>query len=201
MSAIIDFLNRGSKLLLDLDPDGKQKLIALQGKVLCIELTAPPITLYMTPTKEGMEVNTSCTSDADVTLSGSLTAFAQLGIGGVGSGVLSDGEIQMKGDVETGQAFQKILSQLDIDLEELLSQYIGDTPAHKVGNLARGFGEWAKESIELSQENLGDYLKEEKKVLVTDLRMEQFRESLGDLRADVDRLEQRLDRIKQKLKT
>lgn len=200
MSALFDLLNQSSKVLLDLDPDGKEKIAELNGKLLCLEVTLPSMTLYLAPTSDGLEILRESDVVPDVTLTGSALAFVKLGGAGVGSGVLSGGQINMKGDAETGQAFQKILSQIDIDGEELLSHYIGDTPARKVGNLFREFGEWATESIDLSRKNTGEYLQEEKRLLVTNLAMERFEKSVDHLRSDVDRLAIRMEQLLQKLK-
>ncbi len=184
---------------MSVDPDGQEKLAKLEGKVLCIEITIPQLTLYMSPSREGLKIKQQCDSEADVTLTGSAMGFVKLGAAGIGSGVLSDGRVTMQGDTETGQAFQKILSQLDIDWEELLSRYIGDTPARKAGNAVRNFGFWASQSLDLSRHNTGEFLQEEKRVLVTNLAMERFQDSVDKLRADTDRLEQRISRLKKNL--
>lgn len=198
MNALFDCLNRASETLLSVDPDGREKLAQLEGKVLCIEMTVPRLTLYMSPSSAGLEIKQQCDAEADVTLTGSAMAFVKLGTAGIASGVLSEGRITMQGDTETGQAFQKALSQLDIDWEELLARYIGDTPARKVGNVASKFGNWASQSLDLSRQNTAEFLQEEKRVLVTNLAMERFQDSVDKLRADTDRLEQRILRLKKK---
>ena len=185
--------------MLEVDPDGRQKLAELEGKVLCIEITAPPLKLYLRPSSDGLEISEQSETEPDVTLSGSLMAFAKLGTSGVESRVLSDGQVTMQGDAETGQIFQKILTQLDIDWEEFLSLYIGDTPARKMGNVIRELGSWASESADLSMKNTAEYFQEEKRMLVTNLAMERFQNSVDELRADTDRLGQRLNRLKQNL--
>jgi len=201
MNALVDFLNRTCHALLEVDPDGRQKLAELEGKVLCIEITAPPLTLYLKPSSAGMEIMQQFEMEPDVTLSGTVLAFVKLGASGAESRVLSEGQVSMQGDAETGQAFQKILAQLDIDWEELLSRYIGDTPARKAGNVIRDLNNWIAESADLSMKNTTEYFQEEKRVLVTNLAMERFQNSVGKLRADTDRLEQRLHRLKQGLRS
>ncbi len=199
MNILFKFLNRTSRVLLELDPDGKEKLLELEGKVLRLEITLPPITLFLVPANGELEILQNYAAEADVTLTGSAMAFAKLGMVGSGSGVVSDGQVNMRGDTETGQAFQQRLSQLDIDWEELLSRYIGDTPARKAGNAARGLSRWAIESLDLSRQNTAEYFQEEKQVLVTGLAMERFEQSVDEIRADVDRLAQRIVRLKQRL--
>jgi ubiquinone biosynthesis protein UbiJ len=199
MNALVGLINRACRELLEVDPDGRQKLTALEGKVLCIEITVPQMKLYLKPSSEGFEISENSEAEPDVTLSGSVMAFARLGTSGVGSRVLSEGQVTMQGDAETGQIFQKILAQLDIDWEELLSRYIGDTPARKVGNVLRDFGNWISESTDLSMQNTAEYFQEEKRVLVTNLAMERFQNAVDKLRADSERLEQRVNILKQKL--
>lgn len=199
MPVLIDFLNDTCDALLSVDPDGRERLAELEGKVLCIEITLPKLTLYMSPSSAGLNISQHCNADPDVTLTGSAMAFAKLGTGGVDSGVLSDGKVNMQGDAEVGQAFQKILSQLDLDWEALLSRYIGDTPARKVGNIARSLGLRAAQSLDLSRQNTAEFLQEEKRVLVTNLAMERFQNSVDSLRADTDRLEQRILQLKKNL--
>ena len=128
-----------------------------------------PVTLYLLPTERGVEFRREVETAADVTLSGSALAFARLGGGGWdgwGAGgandELSEGRVAIQGDAELGQALQKILGRLDLDWEELLSRWVGDTPARKLANAARGLAGWAEQSFGLSRENAADYLREGK---------------------------------------
>ncbi len=74
----------------------------------------------------------------------------EMGISGNSGNVVRDGRIHMTGDVETGQAFQRALSQLDLDWEEVLARYIGDSPARKTGVVMRELGLWAQQSVDLT---------------------------------------------------
>lgn len=189
---LLDILNGAAGALINLDPDGKQKLAELRGKVFCLEVSAPPIKLYLLPTERGIEFRRGAEA-ADVTLSGSVSAFVRLGRA-AGGGSPED-RVAVHGDAELGQALQKILGQLDIDWEELLSRYVGDTPARKLGNAARGLAGWAEKSLDLARENTADYLREEKRILVTNPAMERFDQALNRTRADVDRLTRRVERL------
>ena len=207
--ALLDILNGAAGALIDLDPDGKRKLTRLRGKVFCLEVTAPPLVLYLLPTERGIEFRGGANGDTepalapDVTLTGSAPAFARLGCGlggkGGANGALNRSRVVVRGDAELGQAFQKILSELDLDWEELLSRRIGDTPARKVGNALRGLADWAEKSADLTRENAADYLAEEKRLLVAAPAMQRFDEALDQTRADVDRLTRRVEKLKHAL--
>ncbi len=199
MDRLFDLLNRTLKTVLSLDPETAEKLGELEGKMLCLQFSSPDRTLYLCPGPDGLEIRRFSSEEADVTLRGSILSFARLGASGLDSTVVTDSQITMEGDVETGQRFQKILSAMDLDWEELVARYLGDTPARKAGNLVREMGRWASESADLSRQNAAEYLQEEKEMLVTPLAAERFRNSVNELRADVDRLEQRVSRFGQSL--
>ena len=190
---LLDMLNAAVAEVISLDADGKQKLAALRGKTFCLEITAPPIKLYLSPTDGGVKFHRQSESPADVTLTGSVSAFARLAYG-----ASAEQRIAVHGDAELGQALQKILAQLDLDWEELLSRYVGDTPARKLGNAAREVASWAEKSFALSRENAADYLREEKQILPTRIAVQNFVKEVNQTRADIDRLAKRIEKIKNK---
>lgn len=200
--ALLAALERAADELLSLDPDAKQKLAQLRGKVFCIEVTAPQITLYMLPSEEGIAFCRERAA-ADVTLRGSAAAFAGLArasrAGAAGADAFGKGKVRFDGDAELAQTFQKILAEFDLDFEELLARRIGDTPARKAALAARELKEWAEQSFELSRENAADYLAEEKHAALTAALAERFGDALEHTRADVDRLSRRVQRIRREL--
>lgn len=189
---LLNLLNAAAEHLLDLDPDGKRALAQLQGSVFCVEITAPPLTLYLLPSEQGLTFRREVESPPDVTLSGTALALAALARPG---GTPSGGAVSVRGDAELGQSLRKILAELDLDWEELLSRHIGDTPARKAGNLLRRLAGWAEDSLDLTRANAADYLAEEKRLLATGLAVERFDQALDRTRADVDRLERRVQRL------
>lgn len=194
---LFEALNRGIKTVLSVDPDSAAALDELKGKVFCVRLTFPRVTLYLVVESGGFSVAPNSEQQADVTLEGSIFAFARLSGKGAGSRALTDGQVKLQGDAEAGQALQKIFAQFDFDWEELIAQTIGDTPARKVGNALRNSFDWASNSVELSQQNVADYLTEERQLIVSQIAMERFAEEVNRLRADTDRLEMRIERLKQ----
>lgn len=195
MDALTGILDRLTRLLLNLDPDGREKLADLKGRIFCLEVTAPQITLYLIPTGHGLELANECDGEPDVTLTGPLSAFIRLARPDSRGNPSTDSQISMQGDAEAGQALGKILVQLDIDWEEGLSRLVGDTPARKMGNILRDLNDWTAESADLSRTHAAEYLQEEKRLLPTNLACERFCNDVNDLRADVDRVEQRILRL------
>lgn len=202
MSAITELLNRVSGFVLELDPEGAAQIAGLSGKRLSLELSAPRLTLIIEPTENGLKISEpndkEPDTEPDVTLCGSALDFVEMGVSGNSGNVVRDGRIHMSGDVETGQAFQKALSQLDLDWEEVLARYIGDSPARKAGLLMRELGLWARQSVDLTTRNVADVLTEESRILAARPALDRFERNMTAVRGDVDRLGRRLDDLMKK---
>ena len=200
-SAVVETLNRAVQMVLSVDPDGARAFASLRGRIYCIEFTLPPLTLYLVPDPDGFSFVSETDQVPDVTLSGSIFAFAKMAGSGPASDLIADRQVSMQGDAEAGQALQRALTRLDFDWEELIAKLIGDTPARKVGNAVREFASWAEHSAELTRANVADYLTEESRIMAGNVAMERLEKGVNQLRADTDRLAHRIDRLRTALES
>jgi len=200
--SLLDFLSSTGNALLRLDPETLDKLGPFRGKVFCIELTEPKFNLYLFPSEEGFEIkgdnDLAEPTQADVTLTGSLWSFAQMAKDGHDSDVFHTGRIQMNGDAELGQAFQSVLTQIDIDWEEILSKVIGDMAARQTSVVFGNLRDWFNTSSQTARQNAGEVLQEEVRLSPAPIEFEDFSAEVEELRSAVARLEARIKRLRQK---
>jgi ubiquinone biosynthesis protein UbiJ len=81
------------------------------------------------------------------------------------------------------------------DLEDELSKWVGDLPAHALGVAARGAGTWLKRAAAALRMNAAEYLQEESRAMPAPLEAEAFFADVEKLRDDVERAAARLDRL------
>jgi ubiquinone biosynthesis protein UbiJ len=129
-------------------------------------------------------------------LHGTPLGMARLGLGSDTAGTLFSGEVEITGDIETGQAFRAILDGMDIDWEEQVSRVTGDVVAHQLGNLARKAGAWLRHGGQTLEQDIGEYLQEESRVLPSRIEIENFIADVGMTAMAVERLEARLQRLR-----
>jgi ubiquinone biosynthesis protein UbiJ len=185
-----DIANR----VLRLDPETLTQLGDLEGKVICLEVTAPPASVYLLPSAGGFRVRDTHEGKVDVVLRATLPAFLKLTIDGAdGPGALAG--IEIAGNLDVAQRFQRILQKIDIDTEELAARVVGDVAAHRLGNIARAGRRWFTEARRSLARDLVEYLQEERRVLPAKTEADAFFRAVDTLRGDVDRLEQRLRRL------
>jgi len=85
------------------------------------------------------------------------------------------------------------------DPEEELSRWIGDLPARRVSQWARGAFEFARRARRTAGENIAEYLQEEGRDLVNRTELDDFLRGVDELRETADRIEARLGRLEARL--
>ena len=178
---------------LQLDPQAKHQLQALQGRVLCISLTGTGKSLYFIFNETDITVDSTCDVPVDATIAATPLALVRLLARG-NHVVLSD-DITMEGKVWVAQAVQKLFSTLEIDWEEHLSTLTGDRFAYHASNALRGFKQWVDSAKENVTANMVEYCQEEADILVPPILVEQFCEDVDTVVMQVDRLLAKIDRL------
>ena len=181
---------------LALDPDARQAIGRLHGRVIAFDLEGTGLTIYLVPAADGrVQLLSHHEGGADCRLRGTPLALARMSHPRAGSDQLFAGEVQIEGDTELAHRFGKILAAMDIDWEEQLSHYTGDLIAHDLGNLVRGATRWGRHSLDTLGRDLQEYLQEELRLLPVRAEIEDFLSDVDRLRDDVERLQARIERL------
>ena len=192
---LINLMEKAFNHYLSFDPLTPEKLSRLDGKTIAIELSDARQTLYFNFTGQHVEVTQTVVESPDTIIKGSLFSLAKTGLEKLGSSSILSSNIEIQGNSELGKQFQEILTQIDIDWEEQLSQYTGDVIAHQAGSAARTLQDWAKQTFGTLQQNTTEYLQEESRDLPHPVEVNTFLSGVDQLRMDMDRLEARIHRL------
>jgi ubiquinone biosynthesis protein UbiJ len=138
-------------------------------------------------------------SPADAVISGSAPALLQM-FRRASPAVQSLGTIQIKGDAEIADRYRELFVLVRPDLEEELSRWVGDVPARRLSQLAKGVRSWASRARRTAGENIAEYLQEEGRDLVTKTEMEEFLRGVDGARDTLERIEARIAGIERRLK-
>lgn len=110
-------------------------------------------------------------------------------------------QIKVDGDTHLATALAKVLSHVRWDYEDDLSKLTGDVSANKIGEFTRQTVSTVKDTATNLAEMLSEYWQEEKPLLAKKRHVEQFNTEVDTLRADVERVEKRLNKLAKKLNT
>lgn len=173
----------------------RQRLQALQGKLIHLRISNPGFDLYFLPTAEQVRISTSYEALPDVSIQGSALAFMRLAQAEDSGKAMLENGIKLEGDLGLGTEFSNILREIEVDWEELLSQTVGDTIAHQAGQMARNTQGWLDQSAQAMRLNTQEYLQEEARLLPAAAELNYYYDQIDQLRMDTDRLEARLNRL------
>ena len=166
----------------------------LSARVVAVRVRDTALSMYFTIGDDAVDLTTASDAKPDVILTGSLLALARMA-GQRGEGAIRDGSLDLTGDAETAQAFQRLLAFARPDIEEELSGLVGDVAAHRLGEIARGIGRWGRGVRSTMRDNIREYLQEESRSLPSRYEVERFAKDVDVLRDDVDRLAARVEKL------
>jgi ubiquinone biosynthesis protein UbiJ len=196
----LELVEKAIAKALRFDPRTRAGMAAMAGKVIAVELLGVGATLYALPHEQGVRLLHTHEGEAHVRIRGApfaLLAMAKKGRERRPS--TFSGEVEFIGDLALGQHIQSVMASLDLEWEELLSTYIGDIAAHKLGNLCRGVTTWFKRTHQILEQDAGEYLRTEARVLLEPDDAKSFVSAVDTLRMDADRLEARLLRLQRQV--
>lgn len=132
----------------------------------------------------------------DVLVYGPLNSFITLALTKNALTAAQQG-LTFEGDLSLVEAIKTLFLSLEIDWEEYLSRFTGDTIAHQISQLCHTGFERQKEFLHNTRVNSVLYLTEEAKLIPTQSELTDFMEKVDILSADVERLQMRIDFILQ----
>jgi len=200
-SALVAGLQAAVKNVLDLDPELAEGIVALEGAVLEVHVQGIDKRFQLHATTTGVRVVPvddavqSCVAAADVTISGPPFTLVRL-LGSLDSvdGVLPP-DVSISGELQLVQKLTRLAKRANLDWEEPLSSLFGDSVAHELGRGIRGFAAWARSAGGTIAADMGEYLREERRLSPIRFETEDFATRVDEIRDDVERLAVRIARL------
>jgi ubiquinone biosynthesis protein UbiJ len=187
--------------VLELDPELAEGLAELEGAVFEVHVLGVDKRFQLHPSAMGVDVvlvdsdGQQSAAVPEVTISGPPFTLLRL-LGSLESvdGVLP-ADVSVSGELQLVQKLARLAKRANIDWEEPLSKLFGDSVAHEIGRGVRGFVSWARVASETFSSDVGEYLREERRLTPTRLEVDDFATHVDRVRDDVERLGVRVARL------
>lgn len=190
----------GSNRLLALDEAIIQRCSELQGRCVAIEFTDLELTLYCHPGNWGIRLSQEPpANEIDATIAGRLFALLNLSIEDDKISTSIRERVSINGDARVAQQMQKIITDIDIDWEEVLSQYTGDVLAFQIHQQVRKTTRFLQQGLNSLMQTNSEYLREEARLTPHLAEFERFQKDVTAIKHDVDRTEARVRRLSRTL--
>ncbi|HAD37111.1 MAG TPA: hypothetical protein EYM51_00065 [Gammaproteobacteria bacterium] len=189
---IASVLERALNATLAMDPASVQLLAKLDGRVIAMNIESIDGSFYLLPHRERVTIEINHDQNPDIVIKGGLLAYVRSATASVRGSANPDQLLEISGDAHSVAVLRDFLRSLQPDFEEQLSSLVGDMPARQAGNQIRSFAEWAEQVGQSIAVNTGEYLTEEKQLLVARPRIDRFLIAVDQLQNDTERLASRL---------
>ena len=197
IAALNTFIVSSFNRYLHCDPERAQALESINDKILSITIKEPNLTFSMqVQNMRFVEADPSQQSDAAIIVS--MHVLSEKMAGRDQNQLLKDGTIEVQGDSHVASVFNKVLNEIEIDWQDVISKYTGDVMAHQIATGAKSMASVVRRLGENLRLDVRDYLQDDLQIAVTKSEVEHFIENVDDLRARTDRLEARLNKYIEK---
>ena len=176
------------------DPETQVKLAQFEQRCIAIDIVDFKQTINIFIDGQKIQLNINNEHIADLTISGKAIALAKLG---QHPDNLFSADIDIHGNVQFAKQLQDLLEGFDFDWEAQLAKVTGDTLAYPLAQGLRHTASWLKNTHQSMQENIAEYLREESRILPDKSEINDYLNNIDTLRADLDRLEARINKVAQ----
>lgn len=185
---------------LQLSPHSRAELEKLSDCVFALHCSAPPLDVYLQPSGEGIRLMGRYEGDVTTSVHGEVSDFAELATAQDPTAALINGRLELQGDSAPLIELQRILANLDPDWEAPLVSTLGDVAGHQVAQMLRAGFSWGRQASDSLGRQLDEYIHEEARLSPPRLELEDFYRDVQELGLQVERLESRTARLRQRLR-
>lgn len=181
---------------LQYDPATRLKLQALAGKSLAVDIREPQMLLCIHFDAEGVRLSRNG-DDATTRLVGSLPGLLALATSDRVN--LADSDVEAWGNTALLADIKAIASDLDLDWEEAVNEWLGDLLGHQVSEKLRAQFGWIKQRSQSGRRLVSEFIVEELRAVPSAVELKHFNQQVDELRLAGDRLGARFQKLKQQL--
>jgi len=175
------------------DPWAASRLAAFSGASLRISMADRSLMRY-TIEPDGLLAAHQVFGDDEPTLCIDLPGnAASLFLSHGRQGVIKAAKI--RGNIDLANALNDVMDQIRPDPEAFLASKIGDIAAHRLMGFAQSFKQGAEELVVRLKDQFTEHVAEGQSVIVPTPEVHAFMDDVSNLRNDVARLQQRIDRL------
>ena len=179
------------------DPATLRKMGELEGKLLLIESTMPPLKLAMETNSQGIMLHSNWQDKADTTVTGSLVSIAGLAANSASQASFSGSGVNVSGDLNFLIEINSLMADLKVDWEAILAAVIGNIPAHLMAENLRKSAAMAKDAGQRAKSAAAEVAQEELRVTPTSPEFKDFSQQVRGLSSGVERAAARINKSRQ----
>ncbi|HEY6985608.1 MAG TPA: SCP2 sterol-binding domain-containing protein [Rhodanobacteraceae bacterium] len=182
---------------LDLDPETRAALRALDGRAVTVEFRHTPLAMRIAVAGDRLAIGPAFEGESALRVAATPSALLGLALArGFGrEGTVTPGSIEVAGDADLARRLEQIASRFSPDFDEAFARVFGDVAGFQIARALRRALTVARDSAHAFARDTAEFLTEESRDLVAKAEIESFLDDVDALRERTDRLEARVRRL------
>jgi len=186
---------------IDLDPDTRGRLDALDGRAVTLDLAgasgraAPALRIAVDAGR--LHVGPAFEGDSALRVSATPGSLIGLALAHGRDGALPPGRVSIAGDAELARRLEQLATRYAPDFDAAFARVFGDVAGFQIARAFRGAFAWSRKSAASLARDTAEFLTEEGRDLVARAELDTFLDDVDALRERTDRFAARVQRLAQ----
>jgi ubiquinone biosynthesis protein UbiJ len=184
---------------IDLDPDTRARLDALDGRAVTLDLAgssgrmAPALRIAVGAGR--LQVGPAFEGDSALRVSATPGSLIGLALARGRDGGLPPGRVSIAGDAELARRLEQLASRFAPDIDAAFARAFGDVAGFRIARAFRGAFAWSRTSAQSLARDTAEFLTEEGRDAVARAELDTFLDDVDALRERADRFAARVRRL------
>jgi ubiquinone biosynthesis protein UbiJ len=181
--------------VLDLDPETRKELRALDGRALTFEFRNTPLAMRIAVNGDRLAIGPAFEGTSALRVAATPTALLGLALSRGREGAVTPGTVDIAGDADLARRLERIASRFEPDFDEAFVRIFGDVAGFQIARGLRRAFAGVRGSASAFARDAAEFLTEEGRDLVAKPELETFLDDVDALRERADRLDARVRRL------
>jgi len=181
--------------VIDLDPETRAALRALDGRAITVEFRNTPLAMRIAVAGDRLAIGPAFEGESALRVAATPSALLGLALARGREGAVTPGSVDIAGDADLARRIERIASRFAPDFDEAFARVFGDVAGHQVARGMRTALATLRDSAKAFARDTADFLTEESRDVVAKPELDAFLDEVDSLRERADRIEARVRRL------
>ena len=181
--------------VVDLDPDTRTALRALDGRAITLDFRSTPLSMRIAVDGDRLAIGPAFGGESALRVTAAPSALLAMAFPRGRDDATTPGRVDISGDADLARRLERIAQRFEPDFDEAFARVFGDVAGYQIARSVRRALATVRAGAQAFARDTAEYLSEEGRVIVPKAEVDVFLDDVDALRERADRLDARVKRL------
>ena len=181
--------------LVDLDPETRAALGALDGRAITLDLRNTPFAMRIAVDGGRLAIGPAFGGESALRVVAAPSALVRMALSRGRDDATTPGSVDVSGDADLARRLERIARKFEPDFDEAFARAFGDVAGFQIARGVRRALATVRDGARAFAQDSAEYLSEEGRAIVPKAEVDVFLDDVDALRERTDRLDARVKRL------